>query len=130
MSTFHSFEMSATHEHFCRDNFADNGFVTPLFLLSGLRSAPMTIGLRERESCLGNHAFVRFIRSVDCFLYRLEWSALSPGSTRTFLVCQRQICLSRKLSLWLPSICNGSRDDLPPSGVFTVRYPRRYSPEP
>lgn len=39
MSTFHSFEMSATHEHFCHDNFVDNAFVTSLFLLSGLRSA-------------------------------------------------------------------------------------------
>lgn len=73
MSTFHSFEMSAIHGRFCHDNFADNGFATPLFLLSGLRSAQMTIGLRERESCLGNHVFVRFIRSIGCF-FGIGWS--------------------------------------------------------
>ena len=95
MSTFHSFEMSATHEHFCHDNFADNGFVTPLFLLSGLRSAQMTIGLRERESCLGNHAFVRFIRSIGCFL-------VSVGVVSTFSRLQPDFSRLSKTNLLIP----------------------------
>ena len=73
MSTFHSFEMSATHEHFCHDNFVDNAFVTSLFLLSGLRSAQIDHRV-ERKRIMPWKSCICPLHPVNRLFFGIGWS--------------------------------------------------------